>query len=316
MQRTFTVAIAFAVVCGCGAVPLPASPVAPGFEEANAPWYAAFEAAGQDPTGLRCSGRQVWDPGMRKAAATMAQEAIAEIEASGVVIPEEGRHALVKRMEEVALWRLIRRLMLGGRHHNASSVRLDGLTTTTGAPVILFRSGFTSTPTAANSCFRSLVEAGGVRHVINLYAGAMPSGDLEAEEELLISEAGGTYFNARDAGTDLATWRERLRDEDDPAGNRAVMKIVARLINQYILRHGGERPRGNVHVHCGGGMHRTGMIVGILERCMNEASDDAIERDYRRHVAWRSEESPGGYEAGNMAFILGFDCGLIDAPQP
>ena len=46
---------------------------------------------------------------------------------------------------------------------------------------------------------------------------------------------------------------------------------------------------------------------------INGADDGKIVTDYRRHVAWQSAEEPGGYEQDNVDFILGFDCGLLEA---
>ena len=54
------------------------------------------------------------------------------------------------------------------------------------------------------------------------------------------------------------------------------------------------------------------MIMGILDHCINRTEPTVIEADYRRHVAWRSDESPGGFEAENLDFIFQFDCGLLD----
>lgn len=58
------------------------------------------------------------------------------------------------------------------------------------------------------------------------------------------------------------------------------------------------------------------MIVGILQRCLNGASEERVRADYRRHVAWESDREPGGYEPENLDFIFGFDCGLLAAPAP
>jgi hypothetical protein len=61
-------------------------------------------------------------------------------------------------------------------------------------------------------------------------------------------------------------------------------------------------------------MHRTGMVFGVIERCLGRASDEAVIARYRRHVAWVSPEQPGGYEQNNVDFILGFDCALLTSP--
>ena len=63
--------------------------------------------------------------------------------------------------------------------------------------------------------------------------------------------------------------------------------------------------------HSSGGMHRSGMLFGVLRRCVNGDSMAQIEREYRRHVAYSSEQQPGGFESLNLRFIREFDCRLL-----
>ena len=51
-------------------------------------------------------------------------------------------------------------------------------------------------------------------------------------------------------------------DKSDERVKRNAMILCARQIVQ-ILR---SCAKGNVLVHCAGGMHRTGMLVGIIRR--------------------------------------------------
>ncbi|HAN30712.1 MAG TPA: hypothetical protein DCQ06_03870, partial [Myxococcales bacterium] len=89
-------------------------------------------------------------------------------------------------------------------------------------------------------------------------------------------------------------------------------RLVAAQI-KTLLRPGGKVPRGHLHVHCGGGMHRTSMFVGVIERCINASSvSDVIER-YRQHVGWTDATHPGGFEAQNVDFIESFPCELLTA---
>ena len=91
------------------------------------------------------------------------------------------------------------------------------------------------------------------------------------------------------------------------------MKQVAKAIRTRILHpQGNGAPAGNVYFHCGGGMHRSGMIFGILRRCINNDPMDVIEAEYKRHTAYRSPEKPGGFEPLNLRFIREFDCGLLN----
>ena len=254
-----------------------------------------------------CNDRQVWDPDLVAQVKAGVAEILKAMDESGVAVDAAQRARLQKRLFGKVLWRLVRAVVVGADNHNSGVVPLRGVKTAKGQPVTLFRTGFTPRPTAKDSCFRALVD-GGVRHVLNLYGGPMQTADLEAEERQVVEQAGGTYFLARDAGEEITEWRERLRKKKDTAG---AAKAVARIINEQILHPGGAAPRGHIHIHCGGGMHRTGMVVAVIDRCLNGASQAKVVADYKKHVAWRSADRPGGYEQENVDFALGFDCTLL-----
>ena len=59
-------------------------------------------------------------------------------------------------------------------------------------------------------------------------------------------------FTAR-YGVDRLVWFESY---DDPAKRDESFRAMARLIREQILMPGGAPPKGNIHLHCGGGMHR------------------------------------------------------------
>jgi protein tyrosine/serine phosphatase len=69
-----------------------------------------------------------------------------------------------------------------------------------------------------------------------------------------------------------------------------------------------------VLVHCGGGMHRTGMVVGVIQRCINGVGPELIERQYKLHTAYRSADETGGFEKENVEFVQRFDCSLLSKP--
>ena len=221
-----------------------------------------------------------------------------------------------KKIEKILFWRMVRAVILEGENHNAGVVALRGLTYRDAGgregQVLLFRSGFTPSPDAPGSCFSSLL-AGGVRHVVNLFDGDIPVADLVAAERRVAERAGASYAIAGDEGEGgYGPWRETLRKRyEDVAQRRAASLAVARLVRERILLPDGKPPRGHVHVHCGGGMHRTGMIVGVVEKCVNREPMEVVEAHYKRHVGWRSEAHPGGLEEGNLRFLREFDCALL-----
>ena len=224
----------------------------------------------------------------------------------------EERAQLEHEIKDLVLWRLIRTTLLGGNFNNFGALPIKGLKTTDGRPVVLFRGGITPSPAAPGSCYRSLVEGGGVRHALNLYSGEMPTQDLDDAERKTIEAVGGTYYLGRLDKSGGGHWRSMMRS--DPSKTGEAMKIVGRLINERVLRPGGERPQGNILLHCGGGMHRTGMVVGVIQRCLNGVAPEIVESQYRHHTAWQSPERPGGFEQENLDFIQAFDCSLLNTP--
>ena len=185
-------------------------------------------------------------------------------------------------------------------------------------PVLLFRTGFTPRPAEPDSCFQSLLRGGGVKHVVNLFDGDIPAADLVDAESKAAASCGATYNIATDeANGGYGPWRDTLRKHyDEPAKRTEAMQSVARLIKEQILLPGGAPPKGNIHVHCGGGMHRTGMIVGVIERCINGEPPEVVEAHYHYHVAWKDASHPGGAEEMNLRFIQDFDCSLLGDGKP
>ena len=92
------------------------------------------------------------------------------------------------------------------------------------------------------------------------------------------------------------------------------MNTVAKMIRNQVLKPSGQAPQGNLYLHCVGGMHRTGIVFGILQRCINGSTMDEVEEIYRKHTAYVSESDPRGYEPLNLRFIAAFDCSLLKRP--
>lgn len=272
---------------------------------------ARAATAGLDPEAIRCLDQTAWQPDLSAESYAAADEALEAVARAGVDVTPAQRETLRKSLKSKMMWRIVRNILIAGRQHNVGAIVLREVHTPTGAPLVVFRTGFTNAPSAPDSCLGTLLRAGGVRHVVNLYAGPMHTGDLESGERQATRAAGGTYFLAREADEAARSWRDVIRESQTPADLRPAMEAVARLIREQILRPGGKAPTGHVLVHCGGGMHRTGMVIGVLDRCLNGATPARIEADYKRHVDWKSPATPGGFEQGNLNFIQAFDCALL-----
>jgi len=177
-------------------------------------------------------------------------------------------------------------------------------------PRILFRSGTMVNLTDKNSMLNQLITKADLKHITNLYAGHFPLHDVYEEEKRLILEAGGTYHNEATVSPPRK-WRDLIKDEEVYEKNLAKASGYVAGVIKDVLLPGGKPPIGNMLIHCGGGMHRTGMIYGIIRRCIAEHEKDEIINDYRKHVDWQSEENPGGAEKLNEKFIMEYDEKLI-----
>jgi hypothetical protein len=311
-HRTLTATLALSLIVGCASAPpaLPTPTESPG-DTGNA---TTLRAAGIDPAALHCNTENRWGKTIRADAQAGAEDVMALLGPHTAGLAPEAREALSKEVRDVVMWRMIRAVLVEGDNNNLGVVPLKGRTWRDAAgkehPVLLFRSGVTPNPDTAGSCFQSLLGAGGVRHVVNLFDGAMPVADLVAAEGKAAAAHGATYRTATDEG--YGPWRDILRKHmDDPEKRAVAMDGLSRLIREQILNPDGAAPKGNVHVHCGGGMHRTGMVVGVIERCINGAPPQVVEAGYKRHVGYRDAEHPGGFEEGNLRVIREFDCGLL-----
>ena len=318
-----TTILALTLAAGCASAPATPQPPPPSSaaddpnDQGLLPEYEeAMRSVGIEPTTVACNGRQTWSSTVGPDSEAGALDILHAVEAhAGATLPPAGsaeRKELVQEVEELFRWRLIRMILLGGNYNNLGAVAVKGLTTGDGKPVIIYRTGITPNPSAEGACFRSLVEEGGVRHAVNLYAGAIPTRDLDDAERKTVEAAGGSYFLGRTVDPGAASWRSVMRK--DPSKTRDAMVTVARIINDHVLRPGGAKPQGNVLLHCGGGMHRTGMVVGVIQRCINGVGPDVIERQYKLHTAYRGPESSGGFEQENLDFVAEFDCSLLKAP--
>lgn len=282
---------------------------------------ALLAQAGVAPEAIACNHDNRWGTGLRRDAKDAAEDLLSAL--GPALAPSADREALRPKLAGLVFWRMVRAVLLEGNTNNLGAFPLRGRTYL-GADgrsrqVLVFRSGMTPDPDRAGSCFDSLLSGAGVRHVVNLFDGEIPAQDLSAKEGQAAARHGATYHTASDDPGAYGPWRDLLRKKtDDPqAAQAAAQKAehsVARLIREQVLLPEGAPPRGNIHIHCGGGMHRSGMIAGVIERCVNHEPWEVVRGHYLYHVGYRDAAHPGGMEEGNLRFIQGFECGLLDAP--
>lgn len=268
--------------------------------------------AGIDPDGLRCNTRVNWERSLDRYASAIVEGFVHYWKT------KPDAEAMAKAHHH-ALGYLVRTYFNVVEPHNLGAMRLRGLTYRDEAgvehPLLIFRSGMTVTFAGASDCFRDLVRKGEVRHVANLYGGTFPFEDMVAEEKKLAGELSVSYFDA--LADQSKRWRRLVEHEETYQQNLAeASRRLATLIRENLLQPGGKAPRGNLYIHCGGGMHRSGMLFGVLRRCINGESMARIEAEYKRHVDYKSPQRPGGFEALNLRFIKDFDCSLLTGEPP
>ena len=319
MRRLAPAFVTLFFVAGCAArLAVPPSPVAAPSADAGAE-AALLARGGVDRARLRCNAENRWGATIKPDSQAGARDILELVGPRLAPMGDEARGELAKKLASLVMWRMVRAVLLEGDNNNFGVFALRGRSWTDAAgkerPVLVFRSGFTPDPDAEGSCFGSLLDAGGVRHVVNLFDGEIPAADLVAAESRAAARKNASYHTATDdvAGGGYGPWRDQLRKHyDDPAARSEAMRAVARLVREQILHpDGAPSPRGNIHLHCGGGMHRTGMVAAVVERCVNGEPLSVVEDHYRRHVAWRDAQHPGGAEEGNLRFIRDFDCNLL-----
>ncbi len=153
------------------------------------------------------------------------------------------------------------------------------------------------------------------KHVINLYDGDMNLRALIIQEKETSEELKASYV--RTAELNYGHWRSAIRSHPEKGPELTdATKSVAKLIKEQILNPRGEKLKGNILIHCGGGMHRTGMIMGLLMRVINKSPRQLIIDTYKYHTGYRGKNTPGGFEQGNLDFIFNFDPDLLISKTP
>jgi hypothetical protein len=83
-------------------------------------------------------------------------------------------------------------------------------------------------------------------------------------------------------------------------------KDVAYLIN-YIMSF-----EGDVLIHCYSGIHRTGTVFGVIQKCVNKKSENFIINEYKKHASYVNAKQTGSYKQENIDFIRNFDCSFVN----
>jgi hypothetical protein len=262
-----------------------------------------------DPGCLNCNSQNRYAQNLKPNSEVSASRLMEKLTPYLKKLDPSQEKELKEALEDHMMWCMIRAVLIDANNNNFGALVLKDKYWTDKEgnrhPLTIFRIAFTPDPQGENSCYRSLLTEGHVKHVINLYDGEMYVDDLVAAERAAAEELGASYV--RTAELDYGHWRDTIRKhpEQGPEREKATQNVV-RLIKEQILMPAGEPPKGNILIHCGGGMHRTGMIIGILQKAINNASMEEIEKTYRYHVGYREKSQKSGFEQGNLDFINEF----------
>ncbi len=155
---------------------------------------------------------------------------------------------LLKSIRTHVMGAIVRTEILAKRQHNLGVIKLKGRywddTTGVRRPLLVFRGAFTSEPTQPGSCVQFLLNQAHVRHLVSLYDGDLLAvEDLRKQEKKAASKVRASYVETRDFNKRYGHWRHALQQEatfKNPKVLRKVMKQVAMLIQDQILRPGGK----------------------------------------------------------------------------
>jgi hypothetical protein len=145
-------------------------------------------------------------------------------------------------------------------------------------------------------CYKHLISQYDIRNVINLYDHSFQSSDQIEKELRIFKTHKPLVVYTRVAH--FSVWTDTQTQE-------ALFNDIDMIVNQIALA------QGNVHLHCYQGMHETGVIFGILQKCIQHAPDQEVVATYQRYCAYIDQKQPGFSEDQNIRAILAYPCERI-----
>lgn len=146
------------------------------------------------------------------------------------------------------------------------------------------------------ACLNHLVKKKNVRNIFNLYNGSFKSAVFlrQAEKKYFYKVNGKKYTHIKD-------YEYKLKHQT----KEQLFNKISEMVNSIV-----ETP-GNSVLHCYGGMHRTGILYGILQKCVNGLKIEQVINEYRCHTAYKSKEDEGGRNPKNEDVIREFPCQIL-----
>jgi hypothetical protein len=148
------------------------------------------------------------------------------------------------------------------------------------------------------TCMKELTQDKNVATVIYLYNGPyVDEKEIPYQEKEIFTKYGGEfYINALDF---------------EDTGNEAEITSSRNHKISDIIKYIAVSPK-NVLIHCLGGMHRTGLIYGILQKCINHEPEEKIIEVYKKHVGYKSKDDAGTFYQEDIDTIKAFPCNYLN----
>jgi hypothetical protein len=185
-----------------------------------------------------------------------------------------------------------------------------------GGPKKVFRSTYMSElgnrKGDKRKCLSNLVKAHNLTDIINFYDGHFSNKDalMKSEREMFLGKkgVGGKHY------AHLKGYEYRLNYdnfEGDPLIKSIdVFKNVKKVISSI------SKAKGSVLIHCFGGMHRTGIVYAVMQKCLNykqKKISKEILLENQCHVKYDGPEKKGGFQQENIKLIQEFPCNALNS---
>lgn len=161
------------------------------------------------------------------------------------------------------------------------------------------------------ACLEALVNDNGVNRIVNYdeldWASARQLGE-EEKEILLNANPNAQYIHYTDTYPERGTFQHKFKKGkgDTPeAKKKNIFDQVATIIKTV---QGSSQSDGNVFIHCYGGVHRTGVVFGVIQKCFNKVAIASILDEYRCHAGYVEGKNNGGVFEDNIVLLNEFPC--------
>jgi hypothetical protein len=160
-----------------------------------------------------------------------------------------------------------------------------------------------------SECMKALVQEHALSKIVNYDELDWPSANRLTEEEknsFLKWNPKGSYWKFVDSEKRTFQYKfSKAPGKTETERRETVFRDIIRIIREI---EGSPGDPGSVYIHCYGGHHRTGVVYGVLQKCLGNLSVEDAIREYRCHIGYESELSPGGRHPDNETVIREFPC--------